>query len=1700
MSAKARAARLDTVRGVVGTVGTPLSGRTPSEAADVAVSTFSQWSAGYSGADRAKWPLWILGAKLVRASFRENVSPGVDDLAGCDSLRHLLRFYSDLVGDTDATMVLSLFGKFPRPLLDREALGSVLSGLEFDSHDAEALHDALFSEPVPESPAETLGGGDFRAAWTRAAARILRGPEPEFQSATAFEKIVGGIYSKYGAESPFVIDPARSLAFNTYHRCNALRRLGHLLRLVQSGRNFDRNLRTLVFNAHYFLDKALTHALVADPSASTEEAERAMCDFLDTATRFSAGRATFSEFDAAFSPLVGSFASCYSELSPDEGIPGDSIEWCLRSSFGFRRDGTFGNGAVTGPVIDQKMALFFDGGLPGKTMCTAGLLLYIATRKRGRLAGVLSAYAETLAVFGAPCLAGQASGATGTDRLIELLYEAVSVHLCVPELAVFHEHIALRWIDGIGARVNPDSGDVFVSRSGRVPRGVSIGVDRRVATAAGLGKSRARGERYDWASSLATGAEIPGTHSDFDLLDLVATSALPAVNFFAAVLYAVHLLCLWLKRLFLLLSSDIAEPIRRNAFVEWIATSMGVGLVSGYTMIVLSTAVSASAAFVSGPAYATVAGVSCVTGAVAVGYRRRQGRDGNYREVVKFLRARESSKILRLGAYTHIGVRLTIGLTAIKDKIMALFEAGDDGERKIYTVMQVFAEQFPLFTKDAENVQTVVSISDGDVVVNNGVYVLNSAAYWVCVSSLIHVGGLAIELMPNGGRWGTVKKWSRGVLGFTARNPHLAQLAASGFVEVVKMWKNGLSFEAFSESFIGRAWRIVSKGENEMKKITRMEEDTARLVGGYNETGTAVTILNALNTTENVLSVPGNVVGIEGNDANWFVASVLAGVTGVVFFGGATASGAAAGISSAVRGGVLASAFPSFYSWGKVFFESYVSEEVNENLDKQLDDKFDAFTKNQETYTKKNGLFMMLLRQLSTSYPLMMQDFATLTGALSTTLAEIGWSGGPLGQLITRSSRQMKICGVAVDITTFLFWACGIPEASMTVERTIVRADKKYRDSVNKLWNAEDFFSAYQTLEVMFGNGLGRLQGLMREFGAGDFFGNVFSLVYSVISVFDALFPNILGNVYDVDTIFEDIYSHKTQQLEAYAENVSIQICEYPRSRPVYTNLNAIMKHYRTAAGSLRDVVSAIWPRSVDDKITALYAGIYQWIELLWTNLCVSRYCSADVMDKDLPAKENMRNSLIKVLAERLSFAHDVCFYANIEEVDNSNNNLTPFQVRARELANLPAVFSPLRSETKTKGGAELKRGRGINTVIDCGNELINGKVPVHMLFSVLFVRFVEYWILYANSERFIGRGARRYPTLLDISSDMRTRNVDVIQDHKTILLNVFGRRVIDIPRGLATEDLFKGYETLANSIDSSLELLFKPERLRTGLEADPTGVFSQFVAGTYPCTDYEEDMETPIGVFDVVPTAPSGSFIQIICASEFQKDSMLKDVVDLKNPFYVFAYMVYCHLTHAEAIRMQNETLSEPISDPLTTVNKNLNSTWSGRTVNVDIAISETRRRIQNDRTLLLAPVIDRVGLAAVAGLAASSGMGLRVALVTYLLRINSEAFSGESPADFFYSLTFNAGLAGGALATLLVMWKKATDKSGGDEDKKWSILCWEISRAAAQGFGAGLGAGLMYETSMLGDDKREEKAEVVNGFSTSLRLVLALPPLFPG
>ena len=167
-----RESRFETVRSVVGAVNPAFSGSTPKKAAADAAVQFYRWASGYSGADSVEWPLWILGAKLVRAALRENVSPGVDNLDGCDSLKYALHRYHDLVGATDATMVLSLFVKFPRPLLDREALRALLSGLKFDVTDAENLHDCLFSEPLPPIP--TGGDGD-RVAWTAAAANIIRG-------------------------------------------------------------------------------------------------------------------------------------------------------------------------------------------------------------------------------------------------------------------------------------------------------------------------------------------------------------------------------------------------------------------------------------------------------------------------------------------------------------------------------------------------------------------------------------------------------------------------------------------------------------------------------------------------------------------------------------------------------------------------------------------------------------------------------------------------------------------------------------------------------------------------------------------------------------------------------------------------------------------------------------------------------------------------------------------------------------------------------------------------------------------------------------------------------------------------------------------------------------------------------------------------------------------------------------------------------------------------------------------------------------------------------------------------------------------------------------------------------------------------------------------------------------------------------------
>ena len=318
MQYQRRKARLDAVRGVANAVSAPFPGSTPNTAADSAVSEFSRWASGYTGADRAEWPLWVLGAKLVRASFRENVGPGVDDLAGCDSLKYALHRYPELVVATDATMVLSLFTKFPRPLLDRSLLRSLLSELSFDEEDATNLHDSLFSDPIPDFP--SAPGGD-RMAWTRVAAVILRGPDPVFQSATHFMSTVDAICAKYGASVAPDGSPKFYLKHFSQYRCNAPRRIAHLLSLVRKKANFGQNLRTLVFNAHFFLDKSMANTLVADPAASTEATERAMCTFLDVSPSFWPENPALAHPRAALAPLMEQFASCFSEIHPDEGIP-----------------------------------------------------------------------------------------------------------------------------------------------------------------------------------------------------------------------------------------------------------------------------------------------------------------------------------------------------------------------------------------------------------------------------------------------------------------------------------------------------------------------------------------------------------------------------------------------------------------------------------------------------------------------------------------------------------------------------------------------------------------------------------------------------------------------------------------------------------------------------------------------------------------------------------------------------------------------------------------------------------------------------------------------------------------------------------------------------------------------------------------------------------------------------------------------------------------------------------------------------------------------------------------------------------------------------------------------------------------------------------------------------------------------------------
>ena len=89
----------------------------------------------------------------------------------------------------------------------------------------------------------------------------------------------------------------------------------------------------------------------------------------------------------------------------------------------------------------------------------------------------------------------------------------------------------------------------------------------------------------------------------------------------------------------------------------------------------------------------------------------------------------------------------------------------------------------------------------------------------------------------------------------------------------------------------------------------------------------------------------------------------------------------------------------------------------------------------------------------------------------------------------------------------------------------------------------------------------------------------------------DHLYPAVLGPVYNPESVFESLERAKMEKLDDYVDGVVFQICNYPRSTPVYQSFKKIMDHYRGNQALKNVMINQFGEAQVDAKITELLRG-----------------------------------------------------------------------------------------------------------------------------------------------------------------------------------------------------------------------------------------------------------------------------------------------------------------------------------------------------------------------------------------------------------------------------------------------------------------------------------------------------------------------------
>lgn len=363
-----------------------------------AVLVFSEWAKEHE-ADvgtpdtpddtTLRWALWIFGAKLARAGLAAPDN-GIHDLSGCESLKCLLHFKDSLAADTGATMVLSVFGQSMRPLLEPDALDSLLDHADISGDDAVLLHDSVFSDPIPPV-----------SDWADAATRILLDIRPPaFGTASNFAKCVAKLYADAGKSAVFfrliddtdIFSPSKTVLPGIYpisspvvphFRVHGGTRMEHLWSALDASPDSGDAVRHLVFSAHFLVHNTFMLRKNTIGSHAHKEMEKfidAASDFLETSAIGDAVATFRGVYDATISEFIGDLFTLTDIV---QTVPANSAEWSLQSGFGFLPINEGASAPLFGPVVAHKMALFFEksadpsGELDVQPVCAAGFIRYL---------------------------------------------------------------------------------------------------------------------------------------------------------------------------------------------------------------------------------------------------------------------------------------------------------------------------------------------------------------------------------------------------------------------------------------------------------------------------------------------------------------------------------------------------------------------------------------------------------------------------------------------------------------------------------------------------------------------------------------------------------------------------------------------------------------------------------------------------------------------------------------------------------------------------------------------------------------------------------------------------------------------------------------------------------------------------------------------------------------------------------------------------------------------------------------------------------------------------------------------------------------------------------------------------------------------------------------------------------------------------